>query len=217
MDETSIKQTRNHYRARGYNNKPLRGASEQDRTRLGVLLQRRRGELGYGARGLQRFGRERGVNWKSITDIEKALRDGFMISTLDEYARAYEVTYDSLVAVGQGKADELTPAAPPYDPVADAGSGFQEASIEEARAGLGGVVDRVRYTGDPTLITRNGKPAALITRALHHHDREAIALIRQSPILNGPLEAGGARDIIEELLLILDGYLAADRTGATGA
>jgi hypothetical protein len=96
-----------------HSDQPLRGAAEQDRIRLGGRLQRRRGELGYAGRQLKPFASARGVNWRLVTDAEKAKRDNFTISTLDALARAYAVTYDSLVAVGRGEADELTPAAAP--------------------------------------------------------------------------------------------------------
>lgn len=211
MDEASIEQPPGHSRRRRHDSKPLHGASEQDRARLGVLLQRRRSELGYPGMGLSRFARERDVNWRGITDIEKANRASFLIATLDEYARAYEVTYESLVAVGRGEADELV-AAPGGDELADDPSGeiLQELSIERARATLGDLIDRARYTGDPTLITRNGKPAALITPVLHRHDRAAITQIRQEisgrSALADPLVA-----MIGELLLILDRYFAADK------
>jgi prevent-host-death family protein len=33
-------------------------------------------------------------------------------------------------------------------------------SLEEARAGLGELIDRARLAGEPTLITRYGRPAA---------------------------------------------------------
>jgi prevent-host-death family protein len=35
-------------------------------------------------------------------------------------------------------------------------------SLEEARAGLGELVDRARLVGEPTLITRYGRPAAVV-------------------------------------------------------
>ena len=38
----------------------------------------------------------------------------------------------------------------------------QSASIETARASLGEVVDRARFSGEPTTVTRNGKPAAVV-------------------------------------------------------
>ena len=35
-------------------------------------------------------------------------------------------------------------------------------SIEQARKALGEIVDRARLAGQPTLITRQGKPAAVV-------------------------------------------------------
>jgi prevent-host-death family protein len=35
-------------------------------------------------------------------------------------------------------------------------------SLEEARAGLGELVDRARLAGEPTLITRYGRPVAVV-------------------------------------------------------
>lgn len=39
---------------------------------------------------------------------------------------------------------------------------MEQASIEEARRTLGEIVDRARLAGHPTLITRQGKPAAMV-------------------------------------------------------
>ena len=39
---------------------------------------------------------------------------------------------------------------------------MQTAGIEEARAALGELVERARLTGEPTLVTRYGKPAAVL-------------------------------------------------------
>lgn len=39
---------------------------------------------------------------------------------------------------------------------------MRTASVEEARIGLGDVIDRARMAGEPTLITRYGKPAAVV-------------------------------------------------------
>ena len=35
-------------------------------------------------------------------------------------------------------------------------------SLEEARAGLGELIDRARLAGEPTLITRYGRPVAVV-------------------------------------------------------
>ena len=42
---------------------------------------------------------------------------------------------------------------------------MDEISIERARVTLGEVVDRARFTDEPTMITRYGKPAAVIVSA----------------------------------------------------
>ena len=42
---------------------------------------------------------------------------------------------------------------------------MKSVSIEEARAGLGDLVDRARLVGEPTLITRYGRPAAVVVGA----------------------------------------------------
>jgi len=39
---------------------------------------------------------------------------------------------------------------------------MQTVRLEEARAALGDLVDRARLAGEPTLITRYGRPAAVI-------------------------------------------------------
>lgn len=39
---------------------------------------------------------------------------------------------------------------------------MEELSIERARQTLGEIVDRARFTGEPTRITRQGKPAAVV-------------------------------------------------------
>jgi prevent-host-death family protein len=42
---------------------------------------------------------------------------------------------------------------------------MDEYSIERARRALGEVVDRARYAGEPSMITRQGKPAAVVVSA----------------------------------------------------
>jgi hypothetical protein len=77
--------------------------------RLGELLQLRRAELGYRRRPA--FTRDRGINIRLVTDIENAYRPNtFLTPTLREIAQAYQVTYDSLIAVLLQHDDELTPA-----------------------------------------------------------------------------------------------------------
>jgi hypothetical protein len=96
--------------------RPVVRAPEDAWQRLGELLQLRRAELGYKRRPA--FTREHGINIRLVTDIENAYRPNtFLTPTLREIAQAYEVTYDSLIAVLGGKAAALVPAAviPPPD------------------------------------------------------------------------------------------------------
>jgi hypothetical protein len=92
--------------------RPVVRAPEAAWQRLGELLQLRRAELGYKRRPA--FTREHGINIRLVTDIENAYRPNtFLTPTLREIAQAYQVTYDSVIAVLGKKADELTPAPPP--------------------------------------------------------------------------------------------------------
>jgi hypothetical protein len=92
--------------------RPVVRAPEAAWQRLGELLQLRRAELGYKRRPA--FTREHGINIRLVTDIENAYRPNtFLTPTLREIAQAYEVTYDSLIAVLGGKAAALAPAVPP--------------------------------------------------------------------------------------------------------
>jgi hypothetical protein len=91
--------------------RPVVRAPDDAWRRLGELLQLRRAELGYKRRPA--FTREHGINIRLVTDIENAYRPNtFLTPTLREIAQAYQVTYDSVIAVLGKKADELTPAAP---------------------------------------------------------------------------------------------------------
>jgi hypothetical protein len=95
--------------------RPVVRAPEDAWQRLGELLQLRRAELGYKRRPA--FTREHGINIRLVTDIENAYRPNtFLTPTLREIAQAYEVTYDSLIAVLGKKADELVPASPAVPP-----------------------------------------------------------------------------------------------------
>jgi lysophospholipase L1-like esterase len=91
--------------------RPVVRAPEQAWQRLGELLQLRRADLGYRRRPA--FTRDRGINIRLVTDIENAYRPNtFLTPTLRDIAQAYQVTYDSLIAVLAGKEDELSAAAP---------------------------------------------------------------------------------------------------------
>jgi hypothetical protein len=91
--------------------RPVVRAPEAAWKRLGSLLQLRRGELGYRRRPA--FTRDHGINIRLVTDIENAYRPNtFLTPTLQDIAQAYQVTYESLIAVLDGTADTLTPAGP---------------------------------------------------------------------------------------------------------
>jgi prevent-host-death family protein len=84
---------------------------------------------------------------------------------------------------------------------------MKQASIEKARAKLGDIVDRARLTGQATVITRHGKPAATVAPVLSDGDRRDIAQHRALAMCNGyDSEAGAA---IYDLLDII-GRLTAD-------
>ena len=89
--------------------RPVVRAPEAAWRRLGELLQLRRADLGYKRRPA--FTREHGINIRLVTDVENAYRPNtFLTPTLREIARAYEVTYESVIAVLGAKAGELVPA-----------------------------------------------------------------------------------------------------------
>jgi hypothetical protein len=91
--------------------RPVVRAPDDAWQRLGELLQLRRAELGYRRRPA--FTREHDINIRLVTDIENAYRPNtFLTPTLREIAQAYQVTYDSLIAVLQQHDDELIPAVP---------------------------------------------------------------------------------------------------------
>jgi hypothetical protein len=130
-------------------------AGEEAWRRLGELLQRRRSDLGYRRRPA--FTRDHGINIRLVTDIENVYRPNtFLTPTLQQIARAYAVTYDSMVAVLRGEADELAPAEPtPSVPAAPADAGLSPPMTDAAR-----VPDPARpyATGEPVA---QGLPAPL--------------------------------------------------------
>jgi hypothetical protein len=84
--------------------------------RLGRLLELRRRTIGYTWR--TDFERERRVNRRMAADVEKAAPDRidtFTNGSLGLVAQGYAVTYDSMLAVLRGEADELVPV--PVAPV----------------------------------------------------------------------------------------------------
>jgi hypothetical protein len=122
--------------------RPVVRAPEAAWKRLGELLQLRRAELGYKRRPA--FTREHGINIRLVTDIENAYRPNtFLTPTLREIAGAYEVTYDSVIAVLLGHDDELIPAAPPAPPVPGGPPGWM-ASDKKRTAANRPYADRIR-------------------------------------------------------------------------
>jgi hypothetical protein len=110
--------------------RPVVRAPDDAWQRLGELLQLRRAELGYKRRPA--FTREHGINIRLVTDIENAYRPNtFLTPTLREIAQAYQVTYDSVIAVLGKTAGELTPVTP--DRLADGPDGWQPPIADKAR------------------------------------------------------------------------------------
>lgn len=105
---------------------PLRGADPARLRLLGELLRMRRAAIGY--RHVPAFTAKRGINTRMAGDIEHGRRDTYTFPSLQDVAAAYEVTYDSVMAVVWSGAGELVPAgdeprepralpsAPPGDP-----------------------------------------------------------------------------------------------------
>jgi hypothetical protein len=118
---------------------------------LGELLQARRQELGYKYRPA--FARERlqptdegNPNVRLVADAEMGYRDTFPPGTLREIARAYEVAYDSVTAVLDGRADALAPAVPaaPAAPVTRLPPMTDAARIASARPYADAINRRLR-------------------------------------------------------------------------
>jgi hypothetical protein len=87
--------------------------------RLGRMLERRRGELGYGFRQRARFARERGddsgarLSVKTISRLEKGERSSYPESTLGAIEAMYQWSPGSIEEVlGGGEPDALLGAAP---------------------------------------------------------------------------------------------------------
>ena len=110
--------------------RPVIRGSDDAWQRLGELLQLRRAELGYHRRPA--FTREHGINIRLVTDIENAYRPNtFLTPTLREIAQAYQVSYDSVIAVLLGHDDELIPVTP--DRLTDGPDGWQPPIADKAR------------------------------------------------------------------------------------
>jgi len=87
--------------------------------RLGRMLERRRGELGYGFRQRARFARESGgegarLSVKTISRLEKGERSSYPESTLGTIEAMYQWSPGSIEAVLRGgEPNQLLPTVPP--------------------------------------------------------------------------------------------------------
>lgn len=67
---------------------------------------------------------------------------------------------------------------------------MEETGIEQARKGLGEIVDRARYRDEPTLITRTGKPAAVVIGIETLRQIWGVAVAVTSPVIrDSPIAA----------------------------
>ena len=84
--------------------------------RLGRMLERRRGELGYGFRQRARFARERGggqISVKTISRLEKGERDSYPESTVGTVESMYQWAPGSVESVLRGGEPNALLIAPP--------------------------------------------------------------------------------------------------------
>jgi hypothetical protein len=84
--------------------------------RLGVLMQARREELDPRYHVRKVFAAERGIHLRKAADLENGWRGDFPPLTLkEEFAPAYGVTFESVLAVLDGDGDlEALPGTPPH-------------------------------------------------------------------------------------------------------
>jgi hypothetical protein len=86
--------------------------------RLGRMLERRRGELGYGFRQRARFARERAggvISVKTISRLEKGERDSYPESTVGAVEAMYQWSPGSVECVLMGGEPNALLLAPPPD------------------------------------------------------------------------------------------------------
>ena len=84
--------------------------------RLGHMLERRRGELGYGFRQRARFAKERGsgkISVKTISRLEKGERDSYPESTIGTVEVMYQWSSGSIESVLTGGEPNALVAGPP--------------------------------------------------------------------------------------------------------
>lgn len=86
--------------------------------RLGRMLERRRGELGYGFRQRATFVRDRGagtISVKTISRLEKAERDSYPESTVGAIEAMYQWSPGSVESILTGGEPSALVIAPPAD------------------------------------------------------------------------------------------------------
>lgn len=91
------------------------GADPARLAEFGRQMRRRRSgspPAGLGYRHMPAFTQDRGINSRLAGDVEKGRRDTYTFPSLEDIARAYGVTYDSMLNVVWSGAGELVPAGP---------------------------------------------------------------------------------------------------------
>jgi prevent-host-death family protein len=139
--------------------------------------------LGQLARDLKLDDREITRHWTSPRHIEAGLNEETLI---EECERLGGVHY------GPDRAREWFTGLRFEDVVAAANAlqftacGKEEGiPMEEARMKLGDLIDHARLAGQSTVITRHGKPAAIIAPMITDDDRDLIARARELAALSG--------------------------------
>jgi transcriptional regulator with XRE-family HTH domain len=143
---------------------PMTGAEPARRVLLGNLLRLRRAALGYPA--VPAFARDRHINTRMVGDIEHGRRDTYTYPRLQDVARAYDVTYDSMLAVVWSGAGELVPATPAalpaaLDRLADGQDGWQPPIADPVRRAADApyaapILDRLLELADAGVIDPDG-------------------------------------------------------------
>ena len=86
---------------------------------------------------------------------------------------------------------------------------MDEMSIEAARPKLGEIVDRARFTGEPTQITRTGKPVAVVV-SVDWLERTYAALAAYAGSDDPPVSAREVRGHVVTLIGLLSGMGKSD-------